>query len=367
MNVSHLSHSPINFYFAKNSRNFVVEELPLYPFSGCGEHLILKIRKKDLTTSQMLNIISENLNIKRREIGYCGLKDKDGLTIQYISINKKLVKNLQNIEFENLKILDSTYHNNKLKLGHLRGNKFFVRVKKLDSANAKKIYNVCEILHKSGFPNYFGYQRFGKNGNNHLDGRALLNGEMKIRDKKISQFLISAYQSHLFNMWLKDRVEFSRIINNFSLVESREYLKLDKELLKKLKTQPQFLKLFNGDVMKHYPDGKMFYNDNVDDTIGRFNKALISPTGVLYGTKTILANDIALEYERKYFDTLLDKVNGDRRFAWVWCENLEFKYKEQVANGEFNFTLPKGSYATVFLEILSNNSINNFMKEKVLI
>lgn len=358
MNISHLSHSPINFYFTKNSRNFVVEELPLYPFSGSGEHLILKVRKKDITTSQMLNIISENLHIKKSEIGYCGLKDKDGLTIQYISINKKLAKNINYIEFENLKILEYTYHNNKLRLGHLIGNKFFIRVKKLDAINAKKMQQACETISKSGFPNYFGYQRFGKRGDNYLEGKSLLNGELKVRDKKIAQFLVSAYQSYLFNKWLKSRVELSKIINDFNTAESREYLGLDMTIINALKAQPQFFKLLSGDVMKHYKEGRVFHNENLNDSVERFNKSLISPTGVLYGDRTILSKDLAFKFEEKYLDSILSKANGDRRFAWVWCENLEFKYKDEVANGELNFVLPKGSYATTFLEILSNREIS---------
>jgi tRNA pseudouridine13 synthase len=73
------SHSPINFYFNKNSENFFVEEIPLYSFEHTGNWLMLKIRKKDLTTPQMIDIISKKTGIKRNEIGYAGLKDKDCL------------------------------------------------------------------------------------------------------------------------------------------------------------------------------------------------------------------------------------------------------------------------------------------------
>ena len=88
--------------------------------------MILKIRKKDLSTFELLNIISKKLNIKKSDIGYAGLKDKNALSIQYISLNKKIAKNIESIEFDNIKILDSTYHNNKIKIGHLKGNKFHI-------------------------------------------------------------------------------------------------------------------------------------------------------------------------------------------------------------------------------------------------
>lgn len=355
----YLNHSAIEFYFSKNSRNFIVEELPLYPFSGCGEHLILKIRKKNITTLEMLNILSKNLNIKRSEIGYAGLKDKNSLSIQYISINKKLIKNIESINIENIKILDTTYHNNKIKLGHLSGNKFFVRIKKLNKTNALKLNNICKIILKDGMPNYFGYQRFGNYGDNHKEGRAILDSKLKIRDHKTSLFLISAYQSYLFNMWLKDRIEFSKIINEFNINDASSYLNIDKSCINILKQQKHFFKIFDGDIMKHYPNGKLFYNEDSKDSSLRFYNKKISPTGLLYGSNVLLSKNKAYDFESKYLDSLLNKTNGGRRFAWIFLDHLEFIYKEDIANGEFNFTLPKGSYATILIDTLTNNPIKN--------
>ncbi|TEY31032.1 tRNA pseudouridine(13) synthase TruD, partial [Campylobacter sp. CH185] len=81
-----LKHSPINAYFSKNSDDFVVRERPLYEFSGKGEHLILHINKKDLTTNEALKILSEASGVKIRDFGYAGLKDKQGSTFQYLSM-----------------------------------------------------------------------------------------------------------------------------------------------------------------------------------------------------------------------------------------------------------------------------------------
>ncbi|RAX54242.1 tRNA pseudouridine(13) synthase TruD [Helicobacter sp. 16-1353] len=368
--LSHLSHSPIDFYFSKNPRNFIVEEIPLYPFSGSGEHLIIKIRKKNLSTMEMLNILSKNLNIKRFEIGYAGLKDKNALTTQYISINKKLAKNIESLQIENIKILDITYHENKIKLGHLKGNKFFIRLKKLNKIDAEKLKNACRIVLDSGIPNYFGAQRFGKNGDNYKEGKAILEKTLRIRDRKISQFLISSYQSYLFNKWLNYRVKFSKIINDFSVNEAMKILQLDSALIKNLKTQKHFFKLLIGDVMQHYPNGKLFFNEDssvikaesIEDSINedsaiRFYNHKIAPTGLLYGSKSVLSKDLAFKIECNFIDKLLDGELGQRRFAWIFLENLEFIYKEDIANGELNFALPKGSYATILLELLANRPI----------
>lgn len=387
MVASHLRHGAIDFVFTKNARDFVVEEIPLYPFSGKGAHLILKIRKKNLTTKQMLNIIAENLHIKRAEIGYAGLKDKHSMSIQYLSLDRKYERNLAALESENLKILDTTYHDNKLKIGHLKGNRFFVRLKKLTPINALKIEQICQILREVGMPNYFGFQRFGKNSDNFREGRDVLSCKLKIRDKKTAKFLISAFQSHLFNAWLTKRVNLSKIINDFSVKDAENALKLDIATIKNLKAQRHFFKILNGDIMGHYPNGKLFYNDEnvpcVRESRGesmefvaesvesapeshraesrtnaeRFYNHTIAPTGLLCGKKALKARDLAGDFERIAMDELLFGEVGARRFAWVFVENLEFNYKEKIANGELNFTLPKGSYATILLEILANRTI----------
>ena len=83
-----LTHSPINAHFSKNADDFVVREVPLYEFSGAGEHLILHIAKKDLSTSEAVRLLSEVSGAKMREFGVAGLKDKQGQTFQYISAPK---------------------------------------------------------------------------------------------------------------------------------------------------------------------------------------------------------------------------------------------------------------------------------------
>lgn len=319
--------------------------------------MILKIRKKDLSTFELLNIISKKLNIKKSDIGYAGLKDKNALSIQYISLNKKIAKNIESIEFDNIKILDSTYHNNKIKIGHLKGNKFHIRIKKLNKINADKIRNIIKIILDSGMPNYFGFQRFGNRGDNYNDGKAILQHKIKIRDKKLVKFLISAYQSYLFNHWLRKRIEISRIINDFNILDSSNALKMESKMIKNLKSQKHFFKLLNGDVMQHYPYGKLFINDDAVDNDIRFYNHQIAPTGLLYGAKSVLAKDLAGQIENDFIDDLLKNEIGSRRFAWIFIGHLEFIYKDDIANGEFNFSLPKGSYATILLNLIANRDV----------
>lgn len=248
------SHEPISCYFAHNARDFVVQEIPLYAFSGSGEHRILKVRKKNLTTFELLSIIAKAFNLPPKSIGYAGLKDKHATTTQYLSLPAKSSQNFHAIferlakEYE-IKLLDSTLHSNKLRLGHLKGNRFFVRTKKLNPTNATKLESTFAHIAHNGFPNFFGFQRFGINGDNYLLGLSLSqrkNAQIspylsllaqlhpslanpqnplfhtKRYSRAMQEFFISSYQSFLFNGWLQARIQLSAWAREFSPKELQQ-------------------------------------------------------------------------------------------------------------------------------------------------
>lgn len=350
----YMNHSPISkVYFSKNVNDFVVNEIPLYEFSGEGEHLVLHVRKKGLTTWQMLQDLSAFCGAKIQDFGYAGLKDKDGMTTQYISINKKYANNLENFSHEKIKILSINYHNNKIKIGHLKGNKFFIRLKKVSSVDALKLENVCQNINKEGFPNYFGYQRFGINQDNYKEGKEILEGKRREKNKKLSNFLINAYQSELFNRWLNKRVEMSKYFKSFNHSELKKILNMSDENIKILHKQPQFFKIMQGDVLHHYPHGKAFVCQDIDAEVERFIKRDITVTGWLVGENSMRSEGVAMDFDNEVFkeaEHFLNKINGARRFGWTYLEDFEFKYKKEEAHFEMSFMLQKGSYATVVLE-----------------
>ncbi|MBX1885508.1 tRNA pseudouridine(13) synthase TruD [Campylobacter peloridis] len=348
-----LKHSPINVYFSKNSNDFVVREKPLYEFSGKGEHLILHIQKKDLSTSEALRILSEQSGVKMRDFGYCGLKDKQGLTTQYISMPKKNEENLKNFKHDKMKILESFYHDNKLRIGHLKGNSFFIRLKKVSKVDALKIEQAFKNIQEQGFANYFGYQRFGKFQDNFLQGLEILKGK-KIKNKKMQDFLISAFQSELFNKYLSKRIEFSHFINDFNEAEIRQIYNLEKSEIKSLKKQKHFFKILKGDVLGHYPFGKCFICEDLPNELERFNKKDISVMGLLVGSKAFeVGEGLAKKLENDIFSSVYEfknKMQGSRRFMWAYLEECKYNYDEEKAHFNLEFFLQKGSYATVVLE-----------------
>lgn len=351
-----LSHASIDFHFKQTPRDFVVEEIPLYEFSGEGEHLILFVRKKNLSTLELVSAIAKYLNIKNKEIGYAGLKDKHAMTKQYISLHKKHEADLEKFNHENVKILSKTYHNNKIRIGHLAGNRFYIKVKKVNPTSAAKIDEALKNIKKNGMPNFFGYQRFGRDGDNHIDGEKIAKGEKKERNPKIKKLLISSYQSHLFNLWLSRRLEINTLISNFKSDELVSLLNMPKIELDKLKIQEHPFKLVNGDIMEHYPYGKLFDFDGSEHDFTRFNERDISVTGLLCGTKARVASGTARDIEKDFDDEI--NADGTRRYAWVYPTEIEGRFNAVEAQYEFNFTLPKGSYATVLLEEIAKKKIN---------
>lgn len=353
----YLPHSPIEFHFRQSPRDFVVDEIPLYPFSGEGEHLVLHVRKKNLSTWQMVDIFSNHLGIKGRDIGYAGLKDKNAQTKQYISIPKKFEAALENFEHEGIKILDRVYHNNKIRIGHLKGNRFFIRLKKVTPVAATKITQALRIIKRQGMPNYFGFQRFGIGGENYKKGQAILEGSLKERNKKLSQFYVNAYQSFLFNDWLSRRIEISKMVDGFGIDELLSVLPLPKEEILTMKAQKHPFKLIHGDVMMHYPYGKLF-NYEEESEVERFEKKDISFTGLLSGKRATKATLLAGEIESSY-DTITTGIDGARRYGWIFPEECEGEYKENEAWYELHFTLPKGCYATVLIEEIAKREIQS--------
>jgi tRNA pseudouridine13 synthase len=359
MKILHATnHSPIDVVFTKNSKDFVVTEIPLYGFSGEGEHLVLKIRKKETTTWEMLRILGDRLGIKQRDFGYAGLKDKEGMTIQYISFLKRYEHLLEDFSHDKIKIIEKHYHNNKIRMGHLKGNRFFIRLKKVNPTDAKKLKSVIKDIKQQGFPNYFGYQRFGRDKNNYELGQKILEGKHKERNRKLKDFLISSYQSHLFNLWLSKRVEISRLYNGFGVDELSNLFDYPETIIKTIKEQAHFLKLLPGDIMHHYPYGKAFLAEELEGEATRFYDKETTLTGPLFGKKMTPSQGISHEVEKDFIahtTPYADKVTGSRRFAWIWAEDIDVKYKEENWHFEINFTLPKGAYATVFLEEVLHN------------
>ncbi len=347
----YLNHSKIDVVFKQNKDDFVVTEIPLYEFSGEGEHLVLKIRKKDLATWDAIEILAKFLNCSSRDFGYAGLKDKNAMTVQSISVHRKYEEQLKSFQHENLKILETTYHNNKIKVGHLKGNKFFIRLKRVGAIEKRKIEEALGLIVTNGIPNYFGFQRFGIDGDNYKKGKDIIDGKLKEKRRNLKQMYINAYQSYLFNSWLSKRIEISKLIEAFEPKEIYQRLNLPLDVVKQMKKQKHPFKLITGDLLSHYPFGKIFTIENLEEESAKFNERDRVPTGLLSGKRVKNSVDLAYEIEKEF--EAHTGEDGARRFAWIFPEDISSNYKEEKNWMELQFYLPKGSYATeVIAEII---------------
>ena len=316
----YLVKSNCSFRFRATPKNFFVEELPNKEFLERGDYLVLKIQKQGLSTWELVEFFKNELLID--EIGYAGLKDKNATTIQYISIPKRYYKKIKRFKHPKIKILQTYLHNRPLQMSELTGNRFVVHLQTISNIRVGQIQQTLELIAAIGMPNYFGYQRFGKDGLQ--QAKAFLNGERVVRSKRMQKFLLFILQSDLFNRWLQRRVSISK--NGFELLQGDVYRTKEDRYIRPKKIPQK-----------------------------AYEKREIAVTGLLPGKHVIRSFGKAREIE-KLFDEPLP-LKGDRRDAIVYpvINDLTMKHKELI----LDFALPKGSYATILLENLAGKEMNH--------
>jgi tRNA pseudouridine13 synthase len=161
--------------------DFVVEEIPLYEPQGSGEHLYLWIEKRNRPTMEVVRAIGKRFKVPHHRIGYAGMKDKLAVTRQWISLHTDTEIDIENEadspshDIEGVSILETVRHRNKLRLGHLKGNRFSIRVRGFEEDDAEqRTRAILDRLVNSGVPNFVGEQRFGVRLDNHEVGRRFL-------------------------------------------------------------------------------------------------------------------------------------------------------------------------------------------------
>ena len=308
--------------------HFQVEEVPAYLPSGSGEHLFLLVEKRGLTTRDLVDRLTR-LGVPEVGIGVAGLKDKYAVARQWLSIPARYAQVLKAFEEPGaIRVLAAERHQNKLKTGHLKGNRFRIFVK---GANAERAEAVLRRLREKGLPNYYGPQRFGLYGKNPEKGLELIRGKKSRGRPWLKRFLLGSVQSLLFNAYLAERL--------------RRGL------------YDRFLK---GDVAKKHASGGEFLVEDPERENPRAQALEISPTGPLFGKKYFEAEDAsrALEDEilERYGLTRADFAarRGARRPIRVPL--LEASVEPAAEGVWLSFFLPKGSYATSLLrEVMKKN------------
>lgn len=312
--------------------DFIVEEIPLYPFSDGGAFAFLFLEKTNLSNLELVSLLRKHLDLEDHEVGIAGWKDKRAITRQWISLpqEKTAEERLVPLADKGIKILEKRRHSNKLHIGHLLGNRFSVLVRQPDPQAENRATAIVQHLQTHGLPNFYGPQRFGARGDNPKKGLALLRGKYRVPSVRQRKLLISAYSSLLFNLTLRNRME-----------------------------ENLFTRLLPGDIAKKHDTGGLFLVSDAAKEQPRADRLEISATGPIWGKKMRRAGEKAGALEERILSAqgltpnVFGKQPGSRRSLRVALG--EFTIKPELEGLRLEFFLPKGSYATVLLDEIMKN------------
>lgn len=318
--------------------HFNVEELPLYAASGSGEHHYVLVQKRCLTTPELVRRLARAARVDERDIGYAGLKDKHAVTTQWLSLPSKAQVSLELALGPEARVLEVTRHQNKLRTGHLLGNRF--RLGLVPTApgallEASAAAPALELLRQRGLPNYFGAQRFGRGGRNLADAVAWLAAGARGRSRFEQKLFSSVIQSEAFNRYLSLR-----------LAAGCE-------------------RLLTGEVVRLQNSAAMFRVEDAPREQPRLEARDICLTGPLVGPKLRPAAAEALALEQRALEPLalspeqLELLGrfapGARRDLFAPIGELELRADEHDgAPLWLGFHLPAGAYATELVRQLSH-------------
>ncbi|SDZ80428.1 tRNA pseudouridine13 synthase [Desulfuromusa kysingii] len=379
--------------YKQTPEDFQVEEIPLYPCSGKGEHLYLWVEKTAMTTRELLSHLSQILNIRDRDIGYAGLKDARALTRQMISIPFNKIDKLGKLNINNVKILKIERHTNKLRLGHLAGNRFTIILRHLHKQPLPQAEAILKQLQQRGVPNFFGEQRYGILGNSAELGQLFLqkkfvqfchsfigdpqlirNPDWKRAAQLYRQGELQAAITCLPKKMVDERRLLQMLLDGKSMqtavtslprnllrlyLSASQSLLFDQLLFQRLPTLDQ---LFDGDIAVKHSNGSCFRVENASKEQPRVCSFEISPSAPLFGSKVMLAMGEVGQIE----ETLLQQ-RGLTLDSWKLPQGLTMTGERRPLRvpivdakvqelGEqhltLKFCLPKGSYATSVLREL---------------
>ncbi|MBK6854057.1 MAG: tRNA pseudouridine(13) synthase TruD [Burkholderiales bacterium] len=196
------------------NEDFIVTELPLQLPCGEGEHIWLDIEKNGANTTFVAQQLAEAARVQEKDVGYGGLKDRYAITRQWFSIYLPSGKtgetpDLTQLQHPEFKVLSQSRHVKKLRPGDLQGNRFCIVLRDVagDPGAIEAMVANLEAVASRGVPNYFGAQRFGFEGGNVEQGRAMLAREIRVRNPKKKGIYLSAVRSFVFNEVLALRIQ----------------------------------------------------------------------------------------------------------------------------------------------------------------
>ena len=328
--------------------DFQVEEIPLYLPSGQGDHLYLWIEKTDIAAESLRRHVSRALGVSNRDIGMAGLKDRRAVTRQWLSVPRSAEDRIARVDTDRIRVLETKPHRNKLRTGHLAGNRFVLRLRDVVPDARVRAEAKIAALQASGVPNFFGSQRMGHGGSTLAAGWALTQGAqhmtrvqtpdgtthvLHLGDRSLRRLAASALQGEVFNRTVAERL-----------------------------ARGVFNRVLAGDVCQKPDTGGTFTTDDQAREQARLERREVVITAPMWGPKMVRPTAAAAELEREvlaamglteaHFAVLGALAEGTRRPVAIHPTEVTVQ-EETDENGALSlvlsFVLPAGSFATVFV------------------
>lgn len=322
--------------YRRFAEDFRVEEIDGFAADGQGEHLLLTIEKRGENTAHVAKTLARWAGIGEVGIGYAGMKDRHAVTVQRFSVHlpKRVAPDLASLETAgpdgspSIRVLHSAWHGRKLPRGALQGNRFVLRLRSVEG-DAAAIDARLQAIAATGLPNYFGVQRFGREGGNVAAALRMFAGRRVPRDQR--SILLSAARSELFNAVLAGRV-----------------------------ADGDWATGSDGEVWMLDGRQSVFGPEPMDDTLrARAAAGDIHPTAPLWGRGESRSGQPLREREAGWLAPFAELragleaagLNQERRATRVRAADLGWSWPARDEL-ELRFALPPGAYATGLLEAL---------------
>jgi tRNA pseudouridine13 synthase len=307
-------------------QDFQVTELLGFEPQGDGEHDFLWIEKEGQNTIWVAGLLAKFAGLREPDVGFAGRKDRHAVTRQWFSVRRPggVKPDWNGFRAEGVRILEVTRHGRKLKRGAHRGNRF--RIVLRDLVDPVSVAAKLAMIRAQGVPNYFGEQRFGRDGGNLRLAEKLFARRRLSRSQR--SMALSAARSYLFNLVLERRV-----------------------------SDGTWNRLLPGDLANLDGSGSVFPVDTVDDELAvRADQLDLHPTGPLWGSGQSRASGDVARLEQSIIERHAELASGlesqrveqSRRALRVRASDLTWQAPDERTLS-VEFTLGLGAFATALL------------------
>jgi tRNA pseudouridine13 synthase len=304
----------------------VEEQLGFAPDNG-EAHRLLLVEKAGANTVFVARALAVRAGRPVGDVGFAGQKDRRAVARQWFSVPAtRDTASFVGYRGEGFRVLAEHAHSRKLRRGTLAGNRFHIRVRGLQGDAHAIGARIAEVV-ATGVPNYYGGQRFGREGANIGRVRAWLASGRLPRNREPRAYLLSSARSLAFNAVLAARV-----------------------------ASGSWNRLLPGEVVNLAGSRSVFTTDHPDEGLQRrLAQGDVSPTGPLCGAGGVLPGGEAARVESAALapvapvPALLAAVGmrGERRALVL--RPRDFRHRLEGDTLHLQFELPRGAFATSVL------------------